>query len=260
MISSTSNKKIKDLQALMKKSSLRQKEKKFVAEGIKIFSEIESDIISICFISENLYKNLNSELKEKLLKTDFEIVSDKVFESISDTKTPQGIMLVCRQYESDLDDILKKNELTVVILETIQDPGNLGTILRSAEAAGADAVIADKNTVDVYNPKVVRSTLGAISRLNFIVVDELMETVDKLKNNGIKIYAAHLSSDIFYDEIKYDKKSAILIGNESKGLTKKLTDKADEKVKIPIHGKAESLNAAVAASILMYEIERQKRG
>ena len=143
-----------------------------------------------------------------------------------------------------------------MILERLQDPGNLGTIMRTAEAAGVSCVIMDKDTVDIYNPKVVRSTMGAIFRVPFIYADNLNAVADLLKKDGYSLYAAHLKGTHNFNEIAYEKKTAFLIGNESAGLSEKTASLADEYVKIPMKGKVESLNASVAASLLMYEYTR----
>ena len=143
------------------------------------------------------------------------------------------------------------------ILENLQDPGNLGTILRTAEGAGVTGLILSSDSVDPYNPKVVRSTMGAVFRVPFAVVDDFGQMLDTLQKEGIAIYAAHLDGKIFY---KYDYKEscAFLIGNEGNGLTEAAVAAADRKILIPMKGQVESLNAAVAATVLMYEVLRQR--
>ena len=145
-----------------------------------------------------------------------------------------------------------------IFLENIQDPGNLGTILRTAEGAGIDGIIMNKGTVDIYNPKVVRSTMGSIFRVPFMYCDDIMGKVDELKKSGVKVYAAALGGTRNYSEPDYTRPSAFAIGNEGNGLTDEMINAADERIKIPMLGKVESLNAANAAGILMYEAFRQK--
>ena len=145
-----------------------------------------------------------------------------------------------------------------VILEDIQDPGNLGTILRTGEGAGVSAVIMSRGCVDIYNPKTIRSTMGSIYRVPFMYTDDLPGTIDRIKAAGVSVYAAHLKGEKYYDEISYDK-AAFLIGNEGNGLKEETANLADTYIKIPMEGRVESLNAAIATSVLMYEHSRQRR-
>lgn len=147
----------------------------------------------------------------------------------------------------------------LVILETLQDPGNLGTILRAGEGAGITGVIMDRTTADIYNPKVIRSTMGSIYRVPFVYVDDLKGALKAAKGAGVRLYAAHLEGRRSYDEEDYRQSAGFLIGNEANGLSRETADMADCYVRIPMLGKVESLNAAVAASILMFEAARQRR-
>ena len=148
----------------------------------------------------------------------------------------------------------------IMILENLQDPGNLGTIIRTAEGAGVDGIIMTSGTVDIYNPKVIRSTMGAMYRMKFAYTDDLAGTVKLLKSKGIITYAAHLKGAVDYVKCDYTKGTAFFIGNEGNGLTDEATDLADRKIIIPMKGKLESLNAAVSGALLMYEAARQRRG
>ncbi|MBR3188820.1 MAG: RNA methyltransferase [Lachnospiraceae bacterium] len=147
----------------------------------------------------------------------------------------------------------------LLVLEDIQDPGNLGTIFRTAEAAGATGIIMSRGTVDLFHPKVVRATMSAIFRMPFYISNDLCSEVCALREKGIRSYAAHLGGKRIYDELPLTQGCAFLIGNEGNGLTEALTAQADEKIIIPMAGSAESLNAAMAAGILMYEAARQRR-
>ena len=147
----------------------------------------------------------------------------------------------------------------LLILENIQDPGNLGTMLRSSEGAGVTGVILSKGSADVYNPKVIRSTMGSIFRMPFMYVDNLPAFVEKLSERGIKTYAAHLKGKRNYDKFDYTKPTAFLIGNEGNGLSKETADAASEYVLIPMKGQVESMNAATSAAILTFEASRQRR-
>ena len=158
----------------------------------------------------------------------------------------------------DLDSQGRKPLL--LVLDNLQDPGNLGTILRAGEAAGVTGVIMSHDCVDIYNPKVIRSTMGSVYRMPFVYVEHLPETLEVLAEAGIHSYAAHLKGIVWYDEQSYVGGTAFLIGNEGNGLTDKLTDKVQKKIKIPMCGKVESLNAAMASGLLVCEARRQRQG
>lgn len=252
-ISSLSNQHIKDIIRLQIKNSARKKEKLFVAEGIKMYQEIPNEDIINTYVSESFLK----ENKDKI-RGNYVIVKDNIFKDISDTITPQGIVCIVKQKEYRLKDILRQGEKQIfVLLESLQDPGNLGTIMRTAEGAGVTAVIMNKLTVDLFNPKVVRSTMGSIFRVPFLIAEDLSDIVRELKEKGVTIYAAHLDGGIYYNEESYQGSSGFIIGNESKGLTEEITRQADKLIKIPMEGKLESLNAAVTAALLMYEAKRK---
>ena len=144
-------------------------------------------------------------------------------------------------------------------LESIQDPGNLGTMLRTGEGAGITGIIMNRTTVDLFNPKTIRSTMGSIYRVPYYIADDLAETIGELKRQKVGIYAAHLKGQMHYDEPSYCKGTAFLIGNEGNGLSDEIAGLADNYVRIPMEGSVESLNAAVSAALLMYETNRQRR-
>lgn len=257
MITSTSNPQIKRLMQLQKKSKVRNEENVFVVEGLRMFSEVPAKQVEKVYISESLYNRKKQELN--LQDFPVEILSDSVFERVSDTKTPQGILCVVRRKSYELEEFLKVKNPHFMVLDNLQDPGNLGTILRTAEAAGVDAVLMSKDCVDIYNPKTIRSTMGAIYRVPFLYIEDIPQLLEKFRENGVKSYAAHLNGAHFYDEENYESGTAILIGNEGNGLREEVTENADVLVKIPMQGKVESLNAAVAATVFMFEVFRQRR-
>lgn len=264
MITSTSNSQIKYLSKLMLKSKARKEDGVFVVEGMKMFLETPDNLIKNIYISQFLYDELQENVQKKLALAekygaDIEIVSDSVFKSVSDTVTPQGIMCIVRQPQYSLEELVCKENPMFIVLEDLQDPGNLGTIMRTAEGAGVTAVVMNKGTVDLFNPKVIRSTMGAIFRVPFVCVEDLEEVISLLKINNIKTYAAHLQDSVDYVNPSYIEGTAFLIGNEGNGLTEKISQKADKYVKIPMEGKVESLNASIAAALLMYEAYRQRR-
>ena len=257
MITSTANPQIKNLIQLQKKNRLRQEQGIFIIEGIKMYREASTDQVIKTYVSESFYKK---HQKEDIWKGEsLEIVTDRVFEAASDTKTPQGVLSLVKRFEYDLDDIIHGSTPLIMVLENIQDPGNLGTIFRTAEAAGATGIVLSKDCVDLYNPKVIRSTMGAIFRIPFIYTDDLKGTIDELKREGITVYAAHLKGENSYDMEDYKTACAFLIGNEGNGLTEETAACADRKILIPMEGGAESLNAAVASAVLMFEAGRQRR-
>ncbi len=257
MITSSSNKQLRYIQGLMKKSKMRREEGLYVAEGIRMCSEIPQKDIHSLFLSESFEKSGKaSEFFNQVDK--IEIVSDDVFKSLSDTKTPQGILAVVKQKQYRLGELIEKYGFYMV-LESIQDPGNLGTIIRAAEGAGANGIIMNDTTADIYNPKVIRSTMGSILRVPFLYTDDLSSTINELKKNEITIYAAHLEGEANYEDFNYKKGCGFLIGNEGNGLTDEMASKSDHWIKIPMLGGVESLNAAVASSVLMFEVARQRR-
>ena len=259
MINSTSNKQVKRVINLRDKAKARREEGLYVAEGLRMCREYKPDDVEILYITENFGKQ--EENKKWLRGFKFEFVTDEVMHYMADTKTPQGVLAVAKQKKCTLEDILKKTKTQklLMILENIQDPGNLGTILRTAEGAGVNGILMSRDTVDIFNPKTIRSTMGSVYRVPFLYVEDICETVRKLKNKGISAYAAHLKGTGSYDEQDYTKGTAFLIGNEGNGLTDELADLADTYIRIPMYGKVESLNAAIASAVLMYEAQRQRR-
>lgn len=258
MITSPANKKIKEIQALNKKSSYRRETGLFTVEGVRMFREIPEDRMEQVFVSESFLKGADQEVREKILGSRHEVVQDSVFPALSDTRTPQGILAAVRQVRHSLSELVRE-DACILILETIQDPGNLGTMLRAGEGAGLTGIVCDGGTADLYNPKVIRSTMGSIFRVPVVAADDLHAAVRALKAEGVRIFAAHLKGRRDYDRESYTGPSAFMIGNEAAGLKDETAALADALVKIPMLGRVESLNAAVAASVLLYELARQRR-
>lgn len=256
MITSTSNQQIKNLLQLQKKSKVRKEQGIFVVEGVRMFREAPADWIIKTYVSQEFLKKEEASV---LKGREYEIVEDRVFKTMSDTMTPQGILAVVKQPSNNLETLLDASAPFFMVLENIQDPGNLGTILRTAEGAGVTGILMSRDTVDIFNPKTIRSTMGSVYRVPFLYVEDICETVRELKNKGICTYAAHLKGTGSYDEQDYTKGTAFLIGNEGNGLTDQLADLADTYIRIPMYGQLESLNAAVASAVLMYETQRQRR-
>ncbi len=260
MITSTSNSKIKNIIQLMTSSKARREQQSFVVEGMKLFQEAPAKQIRQILLTESCLEKIDN--KEKLAGLEYELVSDTVYKKMSDTKTPQGILCVIRMEKYELEKLLKTlkgQAVHILISEGIQDPGNLGTIVRTGEGAGINLVLADEKTVDVYNPKVIRSTMGSIFRVPIVYTTNLREAISILKRENIVLYAAHLNGKNDFWKETYSDRTAVLIGNEGNGLSEETSEQADVLVKIPMLGNVESLNAAVAAAVLMYEIRRQTR-
>lgn len=267
MIISASNQRIKHIIGLISSKKERISSSSFVIEGTKVFLEAPlGDILEVfisesfkerlCYGDEDKLSGIMLDVLNKLKITGYETVTDQIFKKISDTVTPQGILCVVRIKSESLSDFIKEYDgksFKVIALEGLQDPGNMGTIVRTAEAAGVDLILAGENTVDIYSTKVVRSTMGSIFRVPVVYTDDLYRDIDLLKSSNVKVYAAHLKGECKYSSVDYSDRSMILIGNEGRGLTDKASSMADTLVKIPMQGKVESLNAAVAAAILMFE-------
>lgn len=264
MITSTSNAKIKNVCQLIKSASHRREEGVFVIEGLRICSEAPRGKIREAYISESCLNKCNAEgngpgTSDFVFRdTEYEIVSDAVFKKMSDTVSSQGALCVVKAMTQSAYDFAadKKGDLKLLLLEGIQDPGNLGTMIRTSEAAGFDAIVTDGRTVDVYNPKVIRSTMGGIFRVPVMVADDFKDFLQSLKETGVTLYAALLEGSQDFHEITYNNRAGILIGNEGNGLSKEIAELSDVHVKIPMAGEVESLNAAVAAALMMYETTR----
>ncbi len=246
MIESRNNEKLKIVRSLLERSSAREKLDAFVIEGIKLFREAPPERLREVYVSSS-FRKAHPEIEATE-------VSDGVFDKISDVKTPQGILAVVKRRFAAEEELLREGGF-LVVLEGIQDPGNLGTIIRTGEGAGIAGVIMDENTADPYSPKTVRASMGSVFRVPFCRVKETASLPERLKNTGFTLYAADARSEhsVAYDTLVFSKKSAVFIGNEAKGLRQDTLKSADVRVHIPMKGKLESLNAAVSASLLMYK-------
>lgn len=263
MITSYSNKSVKEVIQLNQKAKARNKQDVFVAEGVKMFAEAPVERISKVYLARRAEAQLCSAYGEKLNRLPVESVADDVFDKMCDTQTPQGVLCLVRQFHYKMEDLLvpanNKKHTLFILLEDLQDPGNLGTVFRTGEGAGVDGIIMSSRTVDIYNPKTIRSTMGSVYRVPFLYTDDLCETIRMLKEHDISVYAAHLGGTKYYDEYDYRCGTAFLVGNEANGLKEETAGCADDMLKIPMEGCVESLNAAVASSILLYEAYRQRR-
>lgn len=245
----------------LKVKKYRQENGEFMIEGVRLIEEaVQSGaIIRYCLCSDNLegdrVKSLLKDMKDNGVKV-FE-TEDKFIEDICDTKTPQGILAVVRMKEHDMNGIVDKSDF-IIVLDRIQDPGNLGTMIRTADAAGAQGVIISDGTVDPYSPKVLRSTMGSIFHIPVVHADSIGEAIQSLKKKGYKVYVSSLEGSSPYYREDYRGKTAIVIGNEANGVDGNIYALGDRMIKIPMPGSAESLNAGIAAGILVFEVARQR--
>ncbi|MCD7724697.1 MAG: RNA methyltransferase [Clostridiales bacterium] len=262
MITSLSNRSVKEVVQLSGKARERNQQDLFVVEGMKMFGEAPAGRIRKVYISQSMEKEVYRRYEKKLAGLNCELVADEVFAKMSDTKSPQGILCLVRQYHYQIEQLLAQKEekqLLLIVLEDIQDPGNLGTIIRTGEGAGVNGVIMSGRTADIYNPKTIRSTMGSVYRVPFLYTQDIRQTIQELQNQGVAVYAAHLGGSGYYDEYDYRNPTAFLLGNEGNGLREATAECADACVKIPMEGRVESLNVAAASAVLMYEAYRQRR-
>ncbi len=250
MITSAGNANLKRIRELLDRSRARREQNAFIVEGLRAFRESRKEDILQVFVSESFHKE-HPEVEGQ-------VVLENIFRHLSDVRTPQGVLAVVRIPCYSREDMRKGDRQLYLLLEGIQDPGNLGTMLRTGEGAGVSGILMDRNTADIYSPKVVRSTMGSIFRVPFAVCGSLKEEIGSLKAEGVRVYAAALGGEKMYHEEQYPAKTAFLIGNEGRGLSRELLELADERIRIPMGGKVEALNAAVSASLLMYRYRTQR--
>ena len=254
MISSTSNSRIKNIMNLKNSARARRQQDCFLVEGPRMFFEVPKERLLEVYVTEGFEK----KYADRLAGCRYELISDAVCRHLSDTRTPQGVTALVKKQETPLEEILARDENPCLfLLENLQDPGNMGTILRTSEGAGVSGIIMNRESVDPYNPKVIRSTMGAIFRMPFVIVDDFEDVLCRLKEEGVRTFAAHLDGEDFYRQ-DYRGGCAFFIGNEGNGLSEELAARADGRIRIPMKGQVESLNAAVAATVLMYETLRQR--
>lgn len=258
VISSKDNEIVKHVKKLSEKK-YRDQMQEYLIEGIKLIEEAiqEKAVISKIIICEECTKNLeiSKNLMYEIAKYECIYVTEKIFKNLSQVTNPQGILAIIKKEPEKLK--IEYNDDIIVALDDIQDPGNLGTILRTVDSVGLNQIIVTKGTADVYNPKVVRSTMGAIFRVKVIEVENLEESIKTMQKKGFKLMVTSLQTDKTIYDVEYDKK-IIVIGNEANGVSQDIQKLANERVIIPMLGKTESLNASVATGIILYEYVRNK--
>jgi RNA methyltransferase, TrmH family len=252
-IESKDNKLIKEIKKL-KEKKYRQEKGQFLIEGFRFVSEalISEFEVSYIFISSNAHDKLAVYAIDKNIKSNTKIisVSETVLKSICDTEAPQGIAAVVNYRKFNIKD----EEGFYVLCDAVQDPGNMGTIIRSAHAGGALGVIITKGTVDIFNQKTLRATMGSIFHVPII---EHCNAIKQLKQNGFKLLVSSLAAENDFYDADLTGRLIISVGNEGNGVSSEVSELADLIVKIPMPGGAESLNVAVASSIMMFERVRQ---
>lgn len=277
-LTSVNNDRVKDITKLIKLAKRRRESRSFVAEGIRLVSEIPSEKLISLYIEETFYEKLDKSqdndesdfergFRDRIMalikaaeeKESFFLVNDAVMYKLSNTETPQGILAVVEMQDMEAENLLTDDDMPfIIVMDGLQDPGNMGTIIRTAEGAGVTGILISSDSVDPYSPKVVRATMGALFRMKLCISTDLKEDISLLKEKGITVFGTHLSGKEFYDE-DFRIPSAFLIGNEGKGLKDDVAETADRLLRIPMKGRVESLNAGVSAAVVMYEVLRQRR-
>lgn len=264
IITSVTNERIKEIKKLYDKK-YRQLNKKYIIEGIKIIQEayLQNQLFDNIIICEELYNsvNINKEIIYKVLsenKDKIIYVDSKVFDNICDTETPQGIIAVLQIDINNLLCVTNPKNTNILFLDNIQDAGNMGTILRSARAFGFNTIMINKGSIDIYNPKVIRASMGNIFSLHILQLDDKgIDILEALKNKGYTIYETVLENGSSIYDIEYTDKKVIVIGNEANGVSEEIQSVSDENIFIPMSNDTESLNAGVAASIVMADVQRR---
>jgi len=257
MITSLTNAAVKRIVLLQSKERSRREEGLYIIEGVRMFMEAPASRIEEVYVTQDFMDGVSDNVRGKLMQTGYELVTNEVMVKMSDTMSPQGVLCAIHACDYSLEDITGKGSL-FVILDGLQDPGNLGTIFRTSEAAGVSGIILSRECVSIYNPKSIRSTMGTLFRMPFIYVDDLVDTIGKLHELGIHTYAAHLKGEKSMYEFDYTMGTGFIIGNEGAGISDRVAEAAENYLKIPMEGEVESLNAAVATSVLLYEAHRQR--
>lgn len=259
MIESRANAQVKKVCKLNKSARYRKQERCFAAEGFKMVEEaLRYGEVRMVYVSEAARDEYEKKLLHKMKDTGVEWVSEQVFREMSDTATPQGVLALVEMPEYRRDELAEAPGAAFICLEDIRDPGNMGTIFRTALGAGMTAAVLSGQCVDLFHPKVVRATMGALFRMPFYVVSDMAEEAGRLRRDGFTVYAAGPDTERDYTSCSFQGKTGILIGNEANGLRPETFEQADERIVIPMEGGLESLNAAVSAALLMYEVRRKR--
>lgn len=259
-ITSVKNGTVKEIQKLSTKTKVRYEKETYVLEGKKQILELPIDRISTLIVREDQQPFYEAHYGEAFAHMDVLVLDAGVYKHISMDTTSQGVMaLVAMKYHRLDQEKVHSNGL-YLMCESIQDPGNMGTLIRVADAVGADGVIVNRTSVDPYHPKVVKSTMGSMEHIPVYISDNLEEAVLFLQKHSITVYGAYLDATSYsYDTLDYRGGTCFVIGNEGNGMTDSLIQAVNQRVYIPMPGQSESLNASVAGGVLLYEALRQRR-
>ena len=257
MITSTANAQVKNLAQLIKKSKVRTEQDVYVVEGVKMFQEAPKDEIVKVYVSEELYEK--GTLRENLEGIPYEVLKTEVFNHVADTKTPQGVLCVMKQKKYTLEQLMAGKCPLLLVLENLQDPGNLGTMMRTSEGAGVTGVLLSRGCVDIYNPKTIQATMGALARvkLHYCHLPSLIASLD------VPVYGTFLDGNDMYQE-NLSVHGLIVMGNEGNGISEEVGKLINRRLYIPNYPQeretSESLNVAVATSIVCAEFRRRLQG
>ena len=263
-ISSVANKLIKEI-ASLKQRKYRDRQGLFLAEGVRLVEECANAgwPVKMCIYTEDAVRRERAQaVIERLSAADCRmvVVSEDIYNKISDTEQPQGIMVILKKRQFSIEQMLLSTDKLplLVVLDGIQDPGNVGTIIRTADAAGSAGVIALKGSADIYAGKTVRATMGSLFHLPVMEGLSAVELLQNLKQANIKLLATCLQQTDVYYQANFNCPAAIILGNEGQGISPELINAADACLNIPLIGHAESLNVSVAAGVILYEAVRQR--
>jgi TrmH family RNA methyltransferase len=255
MLTNVSSDRVRSVRALSRRA-VRERESLFLAEGPQAVREVvahRSDVVRDLYADTQAGTRHTALLEEAgAAGLSIREVSHEVLAAMCDTKVPQGIVAVCRPINVDLDAVLDRHPRLLLILTNVRDPGNAGTVIRSADAAGADAVLVSDSSVDIYNPKVVRSTAGSLFHLPIVTGVPIRELLERVRRAGLALLAADGSGQSQLPDIDLTGPHAWVMGNEAWGLESDVREACDAVVRVPIYGKAESLNLAMAATVCLY--------
>ena len=262
-ITSLQNPKVKNLKKL-EKASERREQNLILIEGLRetVLAQRAGFVITALFICEEILKEDETYNLQTLSKASSGIsiyhISKEVYDSVAYRETTEGVIAIAQPIKHDLAKMKPGKNPLILVIEGVEKPGNLGAMLRTCDAAGVDAVIICDGKTDIYNPNVIRSSLGTVFTQQ-VIVCETPEAIDYLKKNGIKIFAAELEAPNIYFSEKFKQPSAVVVGTEATGLSKAWIEAADARVKIPMQGQIDSLNVSVSAAVLLFEAVRQRR-
>ncbi len=261
MIESPRNERIKRYRRLHKKN-IRYRESLFLAEGMQAVREaVEARVPPECIICNQRGLQHLEALSDLIRARSIPVfeASEEAMGALASTVTPQGVVAVCHMLHVPLEELLRSRPSTLLLADRVRDPGNLGNMIRIADAAGADAMVVCPESADPYNAKTVRSTAGSLFHLPLAVNEETPRAFARLREAGYALYAADACSGKVFWEVEWPEKVALVMGNEAWGVAREEKMLADELVRIPMSGRAESLNVAAAAALLLYEIFRKRR-